>query len=371
MNKPNKVKFGLIGSGSFGRFCLEAISELKEVELFAISDLNERLAKKTARNFKTKWYTDPLKLISDPDVEMIHIVTPPFTHYSLTVASLQQNKHVLCEKPLALSLKEADEMLQLAKQKDKILPVNFILRYVPVTDIVKKVIDSKIFGEPIRAYFENYATDENMAAAHWFWDKRKSGGIFIEHGVHFFDLYCHWFGEAEVIWAHTQKRNSTGREDRVFCFLHHSSGVLANHYHGFDQPKLLDRQIHRLLFERGDIVIHGWVPEWFKIDALVNDYQIKQLEKIFKPTKIHSIKKLNSSEQKIKARGKKISVNQRIQIEYRPNIDKLTLYSEAIKNLVRDQIIFIHNKKHQRVVTEQNGRRALALAISACERGSA
>ena len=365
MSNIPAIKFGLIGCGSFGRFCLRALSALQEIRVLAVADTDGILASKTAQEFGVRSYDDPNQLISNPDIEMIHMVTPPDTHYELSIAALRNGKHVICEKPLALSLDEADEMLQLAAQTGKILPVNFILRYVPLVDMVKKIIASQILGEPIRAYFENYATDENLKASHWFWDKDKSGGIFVEHGVHFFDLYSHWFGDAELVWAFTENRVSTRQEDRVFCFLRYDSGVLANHYHGFDQPKVIDRQIHHLLFEQGDMVVHGWVPEWFEINALLDDSKIKQLEEIFHPTHRRTIQKLNVSEQKIQARGKEFLSDRRVSIEYRQDINKQNLYTAAIQNLIRDQVTFIHDRKHRRIITEENGRRALTLAVAA------
>lgn len=367
MNSTKKINYGLIGCGAFGLFCLEAISKMPEVKLVGVADINETLARKTAQKYSVKYYNDASHLIDDPEIEIVHLVTPPHNHHSLSMTALKNGKHVLCEKPLALTLADADEMLKVAKDSGKILPVNFILRYVPVTDIIKRIIDSKILGEPIRAYFENYAADENMDANHWFWNKDKSGGIFVEHGVHFFDLYQYWFGEARVIWAHTEKRLPTHQEDRVFCFLRHNSGVLSNHYHGFDQPKIIDRQKHLLLFEKGDIVVHGWIPEWFQLKALLDDSKIEAIKEIFTPTVVQITRKIGPSKGKIWARGKEISAGKLANIEYRPGADKLELYSQAITNLIIDQISFIHNKKHHRTITENNGRSALVLAISAKE----
>jgi predicted dehydrogenase len=367
MNSTKKINYGLIGCGAFGLFCLEAISKMPEVKLVGVADIDETLARKTAQKFSIKYYNDAFHLMDDPEIEMVHLVTPPHNHHSLSMTALSNEKHVLCEKPLALTLADADEILKAAKDSGNILPVNFILRYVPVTDMIKRIIDSKILGEPIRAYFENYATDENLDPNHWFWDKEKSGVIFVEHGVHFFDLYQYWFGEARVIWAHTEKRLATQQEDRGFCFLRHNSGVLSNHYHGFDQPKIIDRQKHLLLFERGDIVVHGWIPEWFQVEALIDDSKIEAIEEIFTPTILPTTRKIDLSKGKIWARGKEISAVKLVHIEYRSGTNKLELYSQAIKNLIIDQISFIHNKKHHRIITEDNGRSALVLAISAKE----
>lgn len=357
------IGLGMIGCGSFGVFCLNAFAKVKELKIIAVADVNERLAKKAAHKFKCKWYSKTQELINDPEVEIVHIVTPPSTHFSLSRYALQKEKHVLCEKPLALSLSEADEILNLARENGVILPVNLVLRYVPITNIIKEIIQSEILGDPLRAYFENYATDSNLDKAHWFWDKKQSGGIFVEHGVHFFDLYHYWFGNGKVIWAYSAKRSNTNQEDRVLCVLRHQSGVISHHYHGFDQPSILDRQKHHILFERGDIVINGWIPESFIINAILNDNDIFQLKNICKNAKFKVLEKFTINENKFECHGKSFTADQHLQVQYTSNVDKLTIYSSAIAGLVIDQINFIRNREHKRVIREENGREALRMAL--------
>ena len=356
---------GMIGCGSFGVFCLNSFTKVKELKIIAVADVNEKLAKRTADKFQCKWYSETQELINDPEVEMVHIVTPPSTHFSLSRYALQKGKHVLCEKPLALSLSEADEILNLAREKRVILPVNLVLRYVPITNIIKEIIRSEILGDPLRAYFENYATDSNLDKGHWFWDKKQSGGIFVEHGVHFFDLYDYWFGNGEVIWAHSATRSNTSQEDRVLCVLKHQNAIISHHYHGFDQPGILDRQMHRILFERGDVVINGWIPESFVINAIMNDKDIFRLKNICKNAKFKVLKEFASNENKFKCHGKNFTVDQYLQVQYTSNVDKLTLYSNAIADLVIDQINFTRNQEHKRVIREENGREALRMALEA------
>ena len=360
-----KYKLGLIGCGGFGKFCLEAFSKMSEIEIFAICDINQKLVMETAKKYEANWYTDPQKLIGNKEIDMVHIVTPPNTHFNLSLYAIQNRKHVLCEKPLALSKKDADILINTAKQYEVIIPVNFLLRYVKIVEIVKNIIDSGILGYPLRAYFENYASDEYMGLEHWFWNKKISGGIFIEHGVHFFDLYNFWFGKSKILWAHAEKRPGSSQEDRVSCFLAHDSGVLSSHYHGFDQPKFLDRQLHRILCEKGEIIIKGWIPESITIRVICDDDQANHLKEICSPTHFNILKNISPSKQKMLGRGKMIYATQYILLEHRSEEEKLELYSGAIRNLIRDQINFIKDPTHKRIVTEENGLDSLEMALSA------
>ena len=93
-----------------------------------------------------------------------------------------------------MTLEQADAMIALARKRELLLAVNLMQRYNPLFEAVKRLIESQILGELLHGYFENYASDENLPPDHWFWDRAKSGGIFIEHGVHFFDMFAGWLG---------------------------------------------------------------------------------------------------------------------------------------------------------------------------------
>ncbi|MBN2365922.1 MAG: gfo/Idh/MocA family oxidoreductase [Calditrichaeota bacterium] len=360
----NVLKIGLVGCGAFGQFCLDTFSKMDEVLLTAIMDSDKALVKKTAAKFNTSWYTDFKKFLLRADVELVHLVTPPETHYKMGMQALRAEKHVLCEKPLALSTEQGKEMIAEAAERNLILPVNFVLRYAPVTDMVHSLIQSGIMGAPLRAYFENYATDANLDSGHWFWNKKQSGGIFVEHGVHFFDLYNYWLGDADLLWAHTEKRNSGSMEDRVFCVLRHRNGAVSTHYHGFDQPPLLDRQIHKLLFERGDVSVYGWIPQSISVYALVDDSGLNRLEQIMQKVPDYS-KRLAESNKRLIGRGKEFIVSHEVRFDYQDPADKLTIYRQSIQHLLRDQLKKIENRKHKRVITEENGLKALELAVEA------
>src|SRR6201999_2560602 len=131
-------------------------------------------------------------------VDIVYIATPPFLHFDQARQALEAGKHVICEKPLALTTSQADELISIAHRKQRLLVANLMQRYNPLFNLVGQLIERKLLGELLHGYFENYASDENLPPEHWFWDPTKSGGIFIEHGVHFFDMFAGWLGAGEV-----------------------------------------------------------------------------------------------------------------------------------------------------------------------------
>ena len=128
------------------------------------------------------------------DVDVVYIATPPFLHHAQAMAALEAGKHVIVEKPLAMTVAQADELIAAARRRDRLLVANLMQRYNPLFDAVRRLVEARVLGEVLHGSFENYASDENLPAEHWFWDRAKSGGIFVEHGVHFFDLFAGWLG---------------------------------------------------------------------------------------------------------------------------------------------------------------------------------
>ena len=134
-----------------------------------------------------------------------------------------------------------------------------------------------MLGDVLYGSFENYASDENLPADHWFWDRGKSGGIFVEHGVHFFDLFAGWFGPGRVEAAQVGVRPGTAIEEHVQATVRYGDVALVNFYHGFHQAGRMDRQQIRLVFERGDVTLSDWVPTRARVHALVNERQTREL----------------------------------------------------------------------------------------------
>ena len=147
-------------------------------------------------------------------------------------------------------------------------------RYNPLFEMISQLVSRKLLGELLHGYFENYASDENLPPEHWFWDREKSGGIFIEHGVHFFDLFAGWLGPGEVVAAQASRRPGTNIEDQVQCTVRYGNAHV-DFYHGFHQPGRLDRQELRLVFEQGDVLLSGWVPTYARVHAIADESQTR------------------------------------------------------------------------------------------------
>jgi len=360
-----QVRLGVIGCGGFGLFALQHFTQVPGVKLVGMAGTHREAAYAAAKRFGVPDIVEVEALVKQPDVDLIYISTPPFLHHPQAMLALEAGKHVLCEKPLAVSLDQADEMIALAREHDLLLVANLIQRYNPVFDVVRRLVESKILGEVLHGYFENYASDERLPPEHWFWDRSKSGGIFVEHGVHFFDLFAGWLGTGEVLAAQRTLRPGTTLEEQVQCAARFGENVLVNFYHGFHQPARLDRQEIRFVFERGDVTLYEWVPTEVRIHALADEQGTRELCELFPGARLDVTTTYSPGDRACRGRHKLLDVYQMIELTYGAGDKKMHRYGELLRAIFADQVRWIRDRRHVRRVTEENSRASLAMALEA------
>jgi predicted dehydrogenase len=238
-------------------------------------------------------------------------------------------------------------------------------RYNGLFEVVRRLIESRVLGEFLHGYFENYASDEGLGADHWFWNRERSGGIFIEHGVHFFDLFAGWLGNGEVVSAQRNVRPGTEIEEQVNCTVRYPGGGLVNFYHGFTQASRMDRQEFRLLFERGDVTLEEWVPVRARVRAIADEDQTRRLLELFPGARLDVSNTYGGKDRAASGRHKTLDILQKIEISYDPGTKKLHCYGDLLRRMFGDQMAWVHDRKHRRAVTEENGRDSLAMAVEA------
>jgi predicted dehydrogenase len=358
---------GLAGCGAFGLFCLEAYSQLPSVRPVAAARGRKPAARKRCRALGVDVLDSYEHLFARDDVDLIHVATPPAHHVELVTAALESGKHVLCEKPLALTAADAQRLVDLAERVAKVLAVNFVMRYGPVTDWVTRMLETGVLGKVLAGQLLNCGSDSGLTDEHWFWDREASGGIFVEHGVHFFDLYASWLGPGEVLDAHGEPRDD-GKEDRVFCTVRHDGGAVVDHAHGFDQISAMDRTRHRLICELGDVHVTGWVPSELTVEAAADEAGAERLAAALPNAELTVLDRFGERfGGSIMGRGKPRAVDRRVRLVARRDGEKEANYADDLRALLADQVAHIRNGTHARRVTERNGVASLRLAETAAE----
>ena len=186
-----KIQVGVVGTGFIGPAHIEALRRLPNVDVAALCEVTPELARQKADQLGiARAYTFD-ELLKQDDITSIHICTPNFLHFPQSKAALLAGKHVVCEKPLAKDLAEAEELVALAKQTGLVNAVHFNLRYYPLTRQMKAMHERGELGDIysiIGSYLQDwlfYETDYN-----WRLEPDKSGDsrAIADIGSHLMDI---------------------------------------------------------------------------------------------------------------------------------------------------------------------------------------
>lgn len=195
------LHIGIIGLGAIGQRLIHQFKEHPEVSIAAVCDLSEALARETAdRIGNVRAYTNHQALISDEKVELIYVAVPPKFHHAIVMDVLQAKKHVLCEKPLANSLKEAEEMAQAAREAGVVHAMNFPLNYGEAATRFAELIDEGFVGKLRRLQLTmNFPKWPRAWQQNDWVGEREQGGFVLEVGVHFIQQTVKLFGDLHNI----------------------------------------------------------------------------------------------------------------------------------------------------------------------------
>ncbi|MEM6551233.1 MAG: Gfo/Idh/MocA family oxidoreductase [Planctomycetota bacterium] len=366
------VRLGVVGASGFAAFCLESW-RLSSVQPMAVWSRTLDSAERFAGRHGLTAYDSLDALLDDASVELMHVATTPATHAKLVCRALEAGKHVLVEKPIATSVSDAERMLAAADGAGLILGVNQMMRYGPLFEPVRELCRSGRMGAFLRGVVTNRAGSGGLSDGHWFWDKQQSGGIFVEHAVHFFDLLNGWVGggeEADVLHAYELRRPGTGLIDQAGCTVRMGEQAVVDHYHGFTQSSYTDRQDVRLIFEHGQVVVSGWVPSTIRLEAAVDDDTAEWLTTgwgPFLPADFRQRRITDADEQKVAQRGSTRPVHRIVELDWSDPRDKQAVYAEALQALLDDLLGAIAEPKHVMRVTAEDGLAALRLAERAAD----
>lgn len=192
------LKVAVIGAGTISKRHLDGYKAMPNVTLAAICDLNEERAWELAREYGAeKACADYREVLADPSVDAVSIVTPTFTHGKIVGEALAAGKHVLCEKPPALTYAEALENEEAAKKAGKVLMYGFVVRFMDSSKYLKEYIDAGRMGEIYYAETSRMSNTSNIGG--WFRDKTKAGGgMLMDAAIHQLDLMLWLMGYPKV-----------------------------------------------------------------------------------------------------------------------------------------------------------------------------
>ena len=377
------LRVGLVGCGAFARFSLAQYRQLPGVTIAAVADIDATAAARAAHELGAEAHA-PDAVLAAPDLDLVYIATPPAMHFRQAKQALETGKHVLVEKPLATTVADARRLDSLSTRQGRVCVANLVERYNPLADCVKRVIEGGLLGDLLHGLFVNEAADEGLAPSHWFWNRETSGGIFVEHGVHFFDLVAYWLGEGHVVSAARSLREPSAVdgvvEEEVMCTCRYPrpraaaggaaactrhTGLLFHFEHGFHQASRMDRQEMRLIFERGELRLFDWVPTHGLVRALLDEAATEALAGLLPNAAIHRVESYEGQARQARGRFKPFLASGLVEIRFTTGLDKLGIYAQVVRDLAADQLAWIRDPSHARRLTEADSVASVAMACAA------
>ncbi len=216
------MKVGIIGCGNISHSHTQAYRRNKNVEIVACCDINLERAKKYAKdyNIPAAYGSVDEMLKNEPELDSVSVCTWNNAHYECTMKALKAHKNVLCEKPMAMNAKQAQEMEDEAKKQGVVLQVGFVKRFAKTTQIFQDFQNSDTFGN---IYLTKAIYTRRVGnPGGWFSDKDKSGGgPLIDLGVHVIDLSRYLMGMHKPVSVYGATFNHLGDKNYIKGIPHY------------------------------------------------------------------------------------------------------------------------------------------------------
>ena len=227
------VRFGLVGYGAWGHCHADAITATKGAVVQAVAAKSQASCDAAKSDFPMAFVTDDyLEMLSRDDIDVVDIVVPSFLHREVAVAALEAGKHVLLEKPMAITLEDCHAILSAARANDCLLAVGHELRLSSMWRKVRELIDEGFIGTPQYCLVELSRKPYRQGAEGWRFDIDRVGNWILEEPIHFFDLarwYLEQAGNPTSVFARANSRQHGHPElqDNFSALMNFESGAYA------------------------------------------------------------------------------------------------------------------------------------------------
>lgn len=213
-----KLKWGILGPGNIARDFAKALNRVNG-EVYAVASRNKERAEKFAsENNVKKAYGSYDELINDEEIDVIYIATPHSNHYEYMIKSLNNNKHVLCEKAITVNKKELDEALKIAKENNLVLEEAMTIFHMPLYEKVLNKIKNGELGKVnmIQVSFGSFKEyDENNR----FFNINLAGGALLDIGTYALSFARYFLSSMPVEILTTVKKANTGVDEQSGIIL--------------------------------------------------------------------------------------------------------------------------------------------------------
>jgi UDP-N-acetyl-2-amino-2-deoxyglucuronate dehydrogenase len=223
------IRFGLLGAGLVAPFHAKGIQASEGCELVAVADVVAERVQPLASRFGCKAYGSLDQLLGDESIDVINVLTPNHLHRDTVIAAAQSGKHVLVEKPPAMSLKDTDDMIAACRYAGVKLGIALTCRVRKGVQVLRQAVAEGRFGRILQAdaYMKWYRSSQYYMSDDWRSQRRSGAGVTIQQAFHYIDLLVYLAGHVRSVEARMRNmmHPEVDLEDTLVCLMDYDSGA--------------------------------------------------------------------------------------------------------------------------------------------------
>lgn len=219
------IRVGLIGYGFMGKMHAQCYEATGRAGLAAVLDTDENKRREAESKYGCSSYTDLDAMLSDEELDIIDICAPTYLHEEYVVRAAKAGRHILCEKPMSLTVESCDRMIEAADEAGVSFMIAQVIRFWPEYMAIKEMVDSGKYGRVLWITCRRFSQTATWSWDNWMLDPVRSGGAVLDLHIHDLDYISYLIGPPKKI-VSSGTRGSGGGVDSVFTMgLEHESGA--------------------------------------------------------------------------------------------------------------------------------------------------
>jgi predicted dehydrogenase len=285
------IKVGIVGMGGMGWFHAAKYFQLPNVTLAAIADVTpERLEARHAVQINIAGdarpvdmstvarYADAAQLIAQADVDIVDVCLPSYLHARTTIAALQRGRHVLCEKPMALSIEDAQAMVDASRQAQRLLMIAQCIRFWPEYRFLRDCVRDGRFGKLLSLNLTRMGGKPVWSWQNWFLDPARSGGPIHDLHIHDVDYVNALLGKPTRLFSTARQTAVTGTYDIMHTVFEYAGGPQVQIHAGWSNVQAPFIAAFDAWFERGFVRCDGRLSPALQVYTGEREMQMQPAE---------------------------------------------------------------------------------------------
>lgn len=222
------INIAILGAGTMGRVHGNSYLNVENARVAAVFDFDEAKARRVAAVHNAKVYADFDEMIKNEVIDVVDICLPTYLHKEFALGAMQMKKHVFCEKPIALSIHDANEMAGEAEKQKVKFSVGHVVRYFPAYSRAAQMISEGRIGVPKLIRTTRTGAYPSFCWDDWYSDRSLSGGTLLDLVIHDFDWIRYNFGDIERVYAKRASGGDSKKLDHCLVVLRLRNGAIAH-----------------------------------------------------------------------------------------------------------------------------------------------